>query len=183
MICESAQGIDVRRWARDGQLVPGRSFRCSWMLDGEPYGSIQVRVGTAAVVLRFAVRIDDRDKWKSVEQQVPLVWTRCHLGGIRRWFCCTAESDSQRCGRRAALLYLGQGLIFACRRCCGLTYASQLERVGRRGLGRARKIRVNLGGGPNLLEPFPSRPKGMHAHTYNRLRRTYVTAAARCGAL
>ena len=38
---------------------------------------------------------------KSVEQRVPLVSTRCHLGGARPWFRCR-----QHCGRRVAKLYL-----------------------------------------------------------------------------
>ena len=34
---------------------------------------------------------------------------------------------------------------------------------------KARRIRQRLGGSANLMEPFPSRPKGMHLSTYLRL--------------
>ena len=34
---------------------------------------------------------------------------------------------------------------------------------------KAQRIRQQLGGTPNLFEPFPWKPKGMHWATYSRL--------------
>jgi hypothetical protein len=42
---------------------------------------------------------------RSVEQCVPLVWTRCHLGGARPWFHCVAYVGGRLCGRRVVKLY------------------------------------------------------------------------------
>jgi hypothetical protein len=78
-------------------------------------------------------------------------------------------SDGRYCGRRAAILY-GAGELFACRRCYGLAYESQQQTALRRGLEQARKNRMKLGGGVDLLAPFPQRPKGMHRRTFQRLR-------------
>jgi hypothetical protein len=77
------------------------------------------------------------------------------------------------------------GRDFTCRRCLGLTYARQrvsakdydLVRVA----GKARAIRTRLGGGGGLLDPFPSRPKGMHNKTYERLWDEYVQTLVSLG--
>ena len=180
--CETCLWIDVRRLRRDGQLCPGQSFPYCWSQDGQPFGSIHVRIELASIVLSFSAGSSDRAEWTSVEQHVPVEWTPCRLGGGRPWFRCSAYADGQYCGRRVAILYLGGSAGFACRHCYGLGYASQLESEGYRGLNRARKIRMRLGGGPNLLDTFPTRPKGMHNRTYERLRSIYGVAASRCGA-
>ena len=95
--------------------------------------------------------------------------TACHLGGRRAWFRCAVYSNGRYCGRRVGLLY-GAGELFACRRCYGLAYASQREAPMHRGVNRAQKIRMRLGGSANLCEPFPEKPKRMHWRTYHRLR-------------
>ena len=60
-----------------------------------------------------------------------------------------------------------------------MSYASQHEALGQRGLRKARKIRMRLGGSLNLLEDFPAKPNGMHRQTYDRLRRAYDIAEER----
>ena len=82
---------------------------------------------------------------------------------------CAVYSNGRYCGRRVALLY-GAGELFACRRCYGLAYASQQETPMYRGVNRAQKIRMRLGGSANLCEPFPKKPKRMQWRTYLRLR-------------
>jgi hypothetical protein len=96
------RSIDVREWARQGCLHPNQRFSWSWSHGGEPFGSITVRTGPdavpGAVVLSFRSRGSSGNRWRSVEQRVPVTWTECHLGGRRPWFRCTA------CGRRVAKL-------------------------------------------------------------------------------
>ena len=173
--CESCKSIDVRRWNREGRLRAGQCFSSSWTRGGAPSGSISVQTETDAVLLTFRRRSWEDTDWQSVEQRVPITWTACHFGGRRPWFRCPGCTGGQYCGRRVALLYVASGL-FACRRCYGLAYESQQEAVHYRWLGKAQKIRMRLGGSPNMLEVFPDRPKGMHRKTYDRLRRAHDLA-------
>jgi hypothetical protein len=158
--CESCTSIDVRQWHREGLLYPGQQFSWSWTRDREPAGSIAVRVESDAVVLNYRADSSGSGEWKPVQQRVPIRLTACHLGGQRPWFVCSVYCDGRYCGRRAAVLY-GAGELFACRRCYGLSYASQQQTVLHRGLGQARKIKMRLGGSADLLEPFPAKgPRG-----------------------
>jgi hypothetical protein len=176
--CESCISIDVRGWHREGRLRQGLFFSCSWACGGEQFGSINVRTEVNAVILMFRSRSWGGTGRRSIEQRVPITRTACHLGGRRPWFVCSVYSGGRYCGRRVAVLY-GAGELFACRRCYGLAYESQYEAVHHRGLGRARKIRMRLGGSPNMLEPFPEKPKGMHWRTYERLVDAHDIASAR----
>src|SRR5215831_16033489 len=161
--------IDVRQWHREGRLYPGQQFPLSWTYGGDPAGSINVQVESAAVLLSYRWCYSGSDNWKSIQQRVPIRLTACHLGGVRPWFVCSVYSDGRYCGRRAAIFY-SVGELFACRRCYGLAYESQQQTALHRRLGQARKIRMRLGGGVDLLAPFPARPKGMHRRTFERLR-------------
>jgi hypothetical protein len=138
-----------------------------------------VRTDADAVVLTF----NGSREWKSVEQRVPLEWTRCHLSGARPWFRCVAYVGGRLCGRRVAKLYKRDAAVFACRHCCGLAYASQQEIPRYRAISRVQKLRMRLGGSANLLEPFPKKPRGMHRLTYYRLFHKAMAAQERSIAL
>jgi hypothetical protein len=103
------------------------------------------------------------------------------MGGERPWFICDVMVDGRRCGRRCAVLYVASTPLFACRLCLRLSYASQRETPRLRGLLKARRIRMRLGGGPNLFDGFPRRPAGMRHETYTKLRATYGAAVAPLG--
>lgn len=107
-----------------------------------------------------------------IEDLVRLAWTPCGLGGERPWFVCPGEG----CGRRAAVLYLEDGVLL-CRLCCDLAYQSQREgKLGGRlskARRRAEKARARLvAPGEDLVE----KPKGMHHKTFVRLGREYLEA-------
>jgi len=97
---------------------------------------------------------------------------------------------SRFCGQPAILAAVAPGVLyaagdlFACRHCYGLGYASQQESPQSRLISRSRKIRMRLGGSPDLLQPFPKRPRGMHQRTYMHLRaRDLLLLKASVGAL
>jgi hypothetical protein len=167
--CESCTSIDVRQWHGKVLLHPGQQFLWSWTRGGQPARSIAVRVEADAVVLDYRACSSGSGEWKSVQQRVPIRLTACHLGGQRPWFVCSVYCNGRYCGRRAAILY-GANELFACRQCYGLSYASQQQTALHRGLEQARKIRMRLGGSADLLDPFPTKPKGMHQRTFQRLR-------------
>jgi hypothetical protein len=159
------------------------TFPWSWYRGGERVGTIEVAPKVDAVVLLFCWRGSENEKWKPIEQYVPLTWTECHLGGARPWFLCTEDTgDGQCCGKRVAKLY-PRGHVFACRHCCGLAYTSQSENPRYRAISRAQKLRMRLGGGPSILDPFPERPPRMHRLTYYRLSAKAMAAQERSIAL
>ena len=169
LTCGNCVSIDIRDWKRRGLLRAGQSFPWYWSFQGAPCGSMSVRTEADAVLLMFRSRKPGGNEWNSVRQRVAITWTACHFGGRRPWLVCNACSGERYCGRRVAVLY-GAGNVFACRRCYGLAYASQHESPRFRNISRARKIRMRLGGSPNILEPFPEKPPRMHAGKYLRLR-------------
>ena len=79
------------------------------------------------------------------------------------------------CGRRVVKLY-GARIYFLCRHCYRLAYASQREDRYDRALRRANNIRMRLDGESCTASAFPSRPKGMHHQTYERLQSSVLNA-------
>jgi len=113
-----------------------------------------------------------------VEQGVTIAWTPCRFGGERPWFICSVCTNGTYCGRQVTKLYVA-GRLFACRHCYQLAYASQQESAYQRGLWKAQKIGMRLGGSASMLNHFPEKPKGMHWRTYERLSCVHDAAQAR----
>jgi hypothetical protein len=150
---ESCRSIDVLEWHRRGYLRTPRWFSWTWTMDSERVASINVETQRHSVTLKYRSRSYGED-WSDVEQRVAIAWTPCRFGGERSWFVCSVASNGVYCGRRVTKLY-GSGRLFACRHCYRLAYAGQQESAHQRGLGKSQKIRMRLGGSPNMLEEFP----------------------------
>src|SRR4029077_20101540 len=114
------------------------------------------------------LRASEQEQWKSIEQRVPIVWTKCHLGGARPWFLCTEDAgDGQCCSKRVAKLY-PRGHVFMCRQCCCRAYGSQSESARHRALSKSQKIRMRLGGSPGIPHLFPTKPPRIQWRTPGR---------------
>jgi hypothetical protein len=174
---EGCRSIDVLRWHKLDYLRSPQLFSWAWTMDGERMASINVETERHSVMLKYRSRSYGED-WSDVEQRIAVAWTPCRFGGERPWFVCSVRSNGVYCGRRVTKLYRA-GRLFACRNCYRLAYASQQESLLHRGLGKSRKIRMRLGGSPNMSEEFPDKPKGMHWRTYERLRSVHDVADER----
>lgn len=151
--------LDIRKITRKGLWVTGNSFSWQWLVNDRAVASIRIRVDWQSMVLSYRIKSTD----EVVEQRVQTQTSPCHLGGERRWFTCP------RCSKRVAVIY-APGRYFACRQCCGLSYATQKEGAGDRAASRANKLRKRLGWDAGILNGNGGRPKGMHWKTYLRLK-------------
>jgi hypothetical protein len=89
-------------------------------------------------------------------------WIRTGFGVPRRIFVCS-------CGRGAIRLFARYG-TYACKACHKATYMSRRQSSQGRKRLTACKLRIKLGGLPNINEPLPRKPKWQHRKTYQRLR-------------
>jgi len=160
--------LDVNSLNRSGALVPGRYSTSTWTRNGETIGNINISAADDGITLLYRTRVRDED-WADHRERVRISWGPGGFGGQRPFFHC---SD---CTRRVLHLY---GFSrYLCRHCHGLCYPSQRESDGDRAQRRANRIRVELGGEPGW-QNIPSRPKGMHRRTYDRLINKIIVADA-----
>jgi hypothetical protein len=155
--------LDIRRLQRDGLLTPGQLFIWKWSRNGDETASIRIRTESDRVMLSYRSRSHEGE-WQPQEYPVYLERRGCNFGGRRVWFRCPAPG----CGRRAAILF--GGAVFACRHCHKLAYASQRETDDDRAARRAEAIRRRLGWKAGILNGEGGKPKGMHWHTFSRLK-------------
>lgn len=169
--CEGQKRIDMKYLKRRGWLKPGNRYSLSWSMDGEPIGNINYTAYQTHLLLDFKMRDYDKEEWTPITQIVRFDHTHVHFGGQRQWLLCP------RCQRRCRILY--SGTRFYCRRCYRLKYKSQGEDSTQRAITRAQATRKRLGGFEGIDDPFPTKPKGMHWKTYDKLEAADAMAAQR----
>lgn len=163
-IGERLQRVDIRVWARRGDLRQPGHFVWTWKRGEEHAGSVSVRVNPLeAVTLEYSVTTNGQRR--DVVQRIALDRVGCHFGGWRQWFACPC------CEKRVAMLYLRCGR-FACRHCQRVAYASQSEDEMARMWRKQSRLETCLG-------DHWSRPKGMWRGTYLRLFEAIVDCEER----
>jgi hypothetical protein len=167
---EDGLTLDLNKLIRDGLVgLTSRAGTLYWRRigTGEEVASLGYEVVAHCqedLELKLNYTVGRGEDRRPVRETIYLQTTRPHFGRLRWWFSCP------NCGRRAAKLHSPPGGDrFLCRRCYGLSYASQREGPMFRTLTQAQKIRERLGGSGSTVDPFPEKPTGMHWRTYWRL--------------
>jgi hypothetical protein len=78
--------------------------------------------------------------------------------------------DALMRGAYGAIRLFARYGTYACRHCHKALYASQKQHCIARKRLQASKLRLKLGGWPDIREPMPSKPKWKHKKRYQRLR-------------
>ena len=94
------------------------------------------------------------------------------MGGSRKWFLCP------ECDRRVDVLY-GRNVLFLCRHCYRLPYASQGEDYLSRMSRKFDKISGKLEADEYTVIDDLWKPKGMHWKTFYRLKMAEIDADER----
>jgi hypothetical protein len=96
-------------------------------------------------------------------QRFGIVWIPTHFGKHRAIFVCSTR-------RGGAIRLFGRYGSYACCHCHNALYVSQkYDQSGRKRLA-ACKLRLALGGVPDIREPLPPKVKWKHKQRYQRLR-------------
>jgi hypothetical protein len=102
------------------------------------------------------------DRQSQRTQSFRVKWIRTNFGNPRCAFICT-------CGRPVISLYLNFSTL-ACRRCHQAVYTSQRQNSQSRKRLAACKLRLELGGLPDISEPVVPKAKWKHRRTYQNTR-------------
>ena len=166
---EDVNRIDIRSMKKQNILFSGSAGSMSWSYNGTETSSISYSISIDKMVLNYRHRQKGGD-WEIVTDSIALDEVACHYGGARKWLLCPS------CDVRTGVLY-NVGKYFRCRKCTGISYASQSEGSLDRKVRKTRKVRRKLDIGsenwsPDCLgDPIYMKPKGMHWQTFGRLKR------------
>src|SRR5262245_5252943 len=96
-------------------------------------------------------------------QRFRIEWIPTHFGKHRAILVCSSCADG-------AIRLFGHYGNYACRYCHRAQYLSQKQKTASRKRLSAAKLRLKLGGWPDIREPMPSKPKWTRRKTYQRIR-------------
>jgi hypothetical protein len=164
-VAENCRSLDANKMHRAGCLRGGYAGGWEWTRDGQSVASIRFASTSERLTLDYRYRINGGD-WQDVTQPVPINWEPCRYGGQRAYFLCPGVVGGRYCGRRVVKLYMGNK-YFLCRHCYRLAYRSQNLADHDRGLHKANKRRMALGGEPGTCAVI-RKPKGMWWRTFAR---------------
>jgi hypothetical protein len=130
---EQCHALDIGQLVRAGVFDADPRSLCAFTWNdsaGKPISSVTFRVfpdRTGALAAHFYHPVPttpSNPAW--IQQQiVPLTTSKCHFGGVRRWFRCSLVNDGYPCKRRVRVLYsTPRERLFGCRECRDLTYRS-----------------------------------------------------------
>lgn len=133
---EECFAFDIGNLVRAGafEAEPGVPCSTTWNDSaGMPISSVTFRIfpdrtGALAVHVYHPVPATPSSPARVQRQIVQITSTRCHFGGIRRWFRCSLIRDGYPCKNRVRALYsTPREKLFGCRQCHNLTYRSAQE--------------------------------------------------------
>jgi len=164
---EECLTLDMCRFIRKSWAIPGERIvsSISWSSNGKVTNSISYEADLT----------DSQDGWirllyshknETLDYTISLSTTQPNYGGLRWWFICPIS------GQRTQKLYKPRGhRYFASRKTKGLTYQSQREDYAQRILNKSYKLRRRIDPKAEVYieAPIPSKPKGMHQKTYQKL--------------
>lgn len=157
---EDFKRLEIQSLHKASYTTDGYTGQWGWRKDDEVQSSIDIITRSQKLILRYEANNTHFD------YVVPLETTPCHYGGVRYWFNCP------NCFKRVATLFLGNNLLFQCRTCQNLNYASQQQNK----LDSTRLVMYRLRNRLDweydnawMQESNKIRPKGMHQTTFNRL--------------
>ena len=161
---DATLALDIRELQRCADLR-GYSSRSVHWTRGYSKSSVAVSVRDGAtVIVSYADASGD-----SHSETLGVTWTHPNYGGERPWWTCPS------CSRRCAIVYALGVNPFVCRLCSSLTYVTAqsdgFTRAMRKSVERKRRLGWEIG------KPFPTKPKGMHWRTWERLIADYTRAA------
>jgi len=161
---DDVKHLDIRYLKRNHLLENNTVSTLRWSTNGNSENSIRLLSLSNKVTLSYSYRMPNND-WQSVQQDIRLVHTPCHLGNTRPWFACPS------CGKRVALLFYYE-TRFKCRQCHSLRFASQTASYLERIIDQKHKLGQRIFQHYEYGDGWGKKPH-MHWKTFNKQLHRY----------